>query len=126
MNEIEYAKKRYYELKERRDSLLRCIADDYDFDGDMEDEDGVEQFLEEIHSGEIILFGNDDRDLMYIEDMMLAFELAATVNDDYRRRCAVDTALKFKKQRAEDIKKAEEVISVMDEVINICDKKQLE
>ena len=122
MNEIEYAKKRYYELKERRNELLKGLAYEYDFDGDLEDEDGVEIFLQEIHSGEIILFGNDDRDLAYIEDMMLAFELAVTGNNDYRRRCAVDTALKFKEQRAEDIKKAEEVISAMDEVIKICDK----
>ena len=60
MNEIEYAKKRYYELEKRRNDLLKSIADEYDFDGDIEDEDGIDAFLEEIHSGDIILSGNDE------------------------------------------------------------------
>ena len=128
MTEIEYAKKRYYELEKRRNDLLMSIADEYYFDGDIEDEDGIDSILEEIHSGDIILSGNDDRDLMYLEDMMLMFEqiimeLNNDVHSNYseKRDRIINKALQFKEQRAEDIKKAEEVISAMDEIIAMCE-----
>ena len=128
MNEIEYAKKRYYELKKRRNDLLMSIADEYYFDGDIEDEDGIDDFLEEILSGDITLNGNDDRDLMYLENMMLMFELVITrQNNDAHphnsgmRNPIINQAIQYKEQAAEDIKKAEEVISAMDEIIAMCE-----
>ena len=122
MNKIEYAKKRYYELEKRRNELLNGFADEYYFDGDIEDEDGIDVFLEEIHSGDITLSGNDDRDLLYIEDMMLMYELFITGKDGQRDHL-IKKALQIKEQRADDIKKAEEVIAAMDEIIRICDSK---
>ena len=129
MNEIEYAKKRYYELEKRRNDLLKSIADEYDFDGDIEDEDGIDAFLEEIHSGDIILSGNDDRDLLYLEDMMLMFEqIIMGLNNDAhsnysgKRDQIINKALQFKEQIAIDLKKAEEVSSTMDEIIDMCEK----
>lgn len=122
MNKIEYAKMRYYELEKRRNELLKGFADEYYFDGDIEDEDGIDVFLEEIHSGDITLAGNDDRDLLYIEDMMLMYELFITGKDGQHDHL-IKKALQIKEQRADDIKKAEEVIAAMDEIIRICDSK---
>ena len=132
MSYLEDAKKKLELLKEKKESLLQEIKEDYSLD-DEEYED-TEEIESAIDSEEVILAWEEYRDIDYIDDsishlklLLNTFDLlstgdkkdAHTANKTFER--LVRVARKIKKDRLDDIQKAQEVISLMDEIIHICD-----
>jgi hypothetical protein len=101
-------------------------------DEDYNDLDAIE---DKILSGEIILEWFEHRDLAYIGDMidcqkaLIDMLKMAETGDKKALHNAnkafdelVHEARRIKKKRNEDIQKAQEVIALMDEIINICNE----
>ena len=101
-------------------------------DEDYNDLDVIE---DEILSGEIILEWFEHRDLAYIGDMidcqkaLIDMLKMAETGDKKALHNAnkafdelVHEARRIKKKRNEDIQKAQEVIALMDEIIQVCDE----
>lgn len=135
MADLEIAKERHAEYIKRQEKWLRNIAEDYDCDLDEDSEDGLEELLNMIREGDMQLSGSDDRDGVYIEDVLrcnetLIIALKALCNADKKVQhngkrniqSAIKNARAIKSSREEDIRKAQEVINVMDEIISVCEK----
>ena len=102
---------------------------------DNEEYDALDTIEDEILSGDIILEWFELRDLAYISDMincqkaLLDTLKMAETGDKKALHNAnkafeelVHEARHIKKKRNEDIQKAQEVISLMDEIIKVCDE----
>lgn len=140
MTDLKIAKERHVEYIKRQKEWLKYIAAEYEdcgFDGDNDNdnEDGLEDLLNMIREGDIQLSGLDDRDGLYLEDVLrcneiLIIALRDTFNTDKKAQhtnrkrfeSVIKTARAIKDARDEDIRKAKEVIDIMDEIISVCEK----
>ncbi len=135
MTDLEIAKERHAEYIKRQEEWLRAIAEDYDCDLDEDSKDGLEELLNMIREGDMQLSGLDDRDGLYLEDVLrcndtLIMSLQSLCNPDKKVQhtgkryiqSVIKTARAIKSSREEDIRKAQEVINVMDEIISVCEK----
>lgn len=128
MNSLEAAKKQSELLIEKRDALFLRIKDDYDFED-------VTEVASAIDDGDISLEWEEYREIDYADSSLRcqqmlvdALELLETGdkksvhNANKAFETLVREARKIRKERMEDIQKAQEVISLMDEIINVCDE----
>ena len=127
MTSLETAKKQLDLLVEKKNDLLLRIKDDYD----LEDVTEVENAIDD---GEVSLEWEEYREIDYAgssvccQQMLVdALELLengnkkSVHNANKTLETLVREARKVRKERTEDIQKAQEVISLMDEIINVCD-----
>lgn len=133
MNSSETAKKKLDLLVEQKNDLLLKIKDDYDLeDESREDAAAVESAIDD---GDISLEWEEYREIDYADSsircqqkLVDALELLETGdkksvhNANKALETLVREARKVRKERTEDIQKAQEVISLMDEIINVCDE----
>ena len=120
-------------LAKARTELLTEVKQECNLDNEgYNDLDVIE---DEVLSGDIILEWFEHRDLAYISDMidcqkaLLDTLKMAETGDKKALHNAnkafeelVHEARHIKKKRNEDIQKAQEVISLMDEIIKVCDE----
>ena len=132
MRDLETAKKKLDLLVEKKDDLLLKIKDDYDLeDESCEDAAAVESAIDD---GDISFEWEEYREIDYADSslrcqQMLVDALAlleagdkkAVHNANKALETLVREARRIRKERTEDIQKAQEVISLMDEIINVCD-----
>ena len=123
MNHLDTAKQKLDALLEKQETLLGKIKENYD----LEEEDCIED-------GDVVLEWDEQRDIDYADDavrcqemLVRALELlnAGDKKSAHNANKAFETlvhqARKVKKDREEDIKKAQELASLMDEIISVCD-----
>ena len=138
MTDLEIAKARHANYIKKQTEWLKCIAYEYEdcgFDGDIDAEDDLEELLDMIVDGDIQLTGLDDRDGLYLQDILRCNEtliMALQCVCDTEKNVlhtgkiqiesVIRTARAIKSAREEDIRKAKEVIDVMDEIIATCEK----
>ena len=127
MNSLETANKKLDLLVEKKNALLLRIKDDYD----LEDETDVESAIDD---EDVSLEWEECREIDYADSsvrcqqmLVDALELLETGdkksvhNANKALETLVRVARKIRKEKTEDIQKAQEVISLMDEIINACD-----
>jgi hypothetical protein len=115
-------------LEEKRDDLFLRIKDDYDLEDVMEVESAIDD-------GDVSLEWEECREIDYADSSLRcqqmlvdALELLETGdkksvhNANKALETLVREARKVRKERTEDIQKAQEVISLMDEILNVCDE----
>ena len=128
MNSLQTAKKQLALLEEKKNNLLLRIKDDYD----LEDVTEVESAIDD---GDVALEWEECREIDYADSSLRcqqmlvdALEILETRdkksvhNANKALETLVREARKVRKERTEDIQKAQEVISLMDEIINVCDE----
>ena len=128
MNPLETAKKQLALLEEKKNGLLLRIKDDYD----LEDVTEVESAIDD---EDVSLEWEEYREIDYADSsvrcqqmLVDALELLETGdkksvhNANKALETLVREARKIRKERTKDIQKAQEVISLMDEIINVCDE----
>ena len=132
MNSLETAKERLDLLIKNQVQLLLTIKEDYDLDDeDCEDAESVQSA---INCGDITLEWDENRDVDYADDavrcqqmLVRALELLevgdkkSTHNANKALEILVREARRVRKDKEEDVKKAQEVISLMNEIIDVCD-----
>ena len=131
MNCIEPAKNKLDTLLQKRSELYLEIKESYALDDDCEDAASVENAIDE---GEIDLEWNELRDISYIdasvrcqEALIHALELLkkgdkkSVHNANKELEVLVGEARRIRKSGEDDLKKAQEIISSMNEIIDICD-----
>ena len=132
MNCLETAKERLDLLIKNQVQLLLTIKEDYDLDDeDCEDAESVQNA---IAWGDITLEWDENRDIDYADDavrcqqmLVHALELIETGdkksahNANKALETLVREARRRRKAKEEDVKKAQEVISLMNEIIDVCD-----
>ena len=131
MNCIEPAKNKLDTLLQKRSALYLEIKESYALDDDCEDAASVENAIDE---GEIDLEWNELRDISYIdasvrcqEALIHALELLkkgdkkSVHNANKELEVLVGEARRIRKSGEDDLKKAQEIISSMNEIIDICD-----
>ena len=132
MNSLETAKERLDLLIKNQVQLLLTIKEDYDLDDeDCEDAESVQSG---INCGDITLEWDENRDIDYADEavrcqqmLVRALELVeagdkkSAHNANKALETLVRTARKVKKDKTEDVKKAQEIISLMNEIIDVCD-----
>ena len=123
MNHLDAAKQKLDALLEKQETLLGKIKENYD----LEEEDCIED-------GDVVLEWDDQRDIDYADDavrcqQMLVYALELIETGDKKSAHNANKALetlvrdarKIRKDKEEDVKKAQEVISLMNEIIDVCD-----
>lgn len=128
MNSLETARKKLELLVEKKDDLLLRIKDDYD----LEDVADVESAIDD---QDISLEWEEYREIDYADSsvrcqqklvdalvLLEAGDKKSVHNANKALETLVRDARKVRKERTEDIQKAQEVISLMDEIINVCDE----
>ena len=132
MNSLETAKERLDLLIKNQVQLLLTIKEDYDLDDeDCEDAESVQSA---INCGDITLEWDENRDVDYADDavrcqqrLVRALELLevgdkkSTHNANKALETLVREARRVRKDKEEDDKKAQELVSLMDEIISVCD-----
>ena len=131
MNFIEPAKNKLDTLLQKLFELYIEIKERYALDDDCEDAASVENAIDE---GEIDLEWNELRDISYIdasvrcqEALIHALELLkkgdkkSLHNANKELEVLVGEARRIRKAGEDDLKKAQEIISSMNEIIDICD-----
>ena len=132
MNSLETAKEKLDLLIQKQEEILLTIKEDYDLDDeDCEDAESVQNA---IACGDITLEWDENRDIDYADDavrcqqmLVHALELIETGdkksahNANKALETLVREARKIRKDKEEDVKKAQEVISLMNEIIDVCD-----
>ena len=131
MNCIEPAKNKLDTLLQKQSELYLEIKESYALDDDCEDAASVENAIDE---GEIDLEWNELRDISYIdalvrcqEALIHALELLkkgdkkSVHNANKELEVLVGEARRIRKSGEDDLKKAQEIISSMNEIIDICD-----
>ena len=131
MNCIEPAKNKLDTLLQKQSELYVEIKESYALDDDCEDAASVENAIDE---GEIDLEWNELRDISYIdalvrcqEALIHALELLkkgdkkSVHNANKELEVLVGEARRIRKSGEDDLKKAQEIISSMNEIIDICD-----
>lgn len=127
MSSLQTAKKKLEILEEKKTDLLLRIKDDYD----LEDATDVESAIDD---QDVSLEWEEYREIDYADSSLRcqqmlvdALELLETGdkkavhNANKALETLVREARKVRKERTEDIPKAQEVISLMDEIIHVCD-----
>lgn len=128
MNSLETANKKLDILAKKKDDLLLRIKDDYDFED-------VTEVGSAIDDGEVALEWEECREIDYADSSLRcqqmlvdALELLETGdkksvhNANKALETLVREARKIRKEKTKDIQKAQEVVSLMDEIINVCDE----
>ena len=132
MNSLVTAKEKLDLLIQKQEEILLTIKEDYDLDDeDCEDAESVQNA---IACGDITLEWDENRDIDYADDavrcqqmLVHALELIDTGdkksahNANKALETLVREARKIRKDKEEDVKKAQEVISLMNEIIDVCD-----
>ena len=132
MNSLGTAKEKLDSLIKKQEELLLTIKEDYDLDNeDCEDAESVQSAID---CGDITLEWDENRDIDYADDavrcqqmLVHALELIETGdkksahNANKALETLVREARKIRKDKEEDVKKAQEVISLMNEIIDVCD-----
>ena len=132
MNSLVTAKEKLDLLIQKQEEILLTIKEDYDLDDeDCEDAESVQNA---IACGDITLEWDENRDIDYADDavrcqqmLVHALELIETGdkksahNANKALETLVREARKIRKDKEEDVKKAQEVISLMNEIIDVCD-----
>ena len=132
MNCLETAKERLDLLIKNQEQILLTIKEDYDLDDeDCEDAESVQNA---INCGDITLEWDENRDVDYADDavrcqqmLVHALELIETGdkksahNANKALETLVREARRVRKDKEEDVKKAQDVISLMNEIIDVCD-----
>jgi len=128
MNDLEAAKQKLELLVEKKDGLLLRIKDDYDLEEATEVESAIDD-------GDVSLEWEEYRGIDYADsslrcqqmlvhalELLEAGDKKSVHNANKALETLVREARKVRKERTEDIQKAQEVISLMDEIINVCDE----
>ena len=132
MNSLGTAKEKLDLLIQKQEEILLTIKEDYDLDDEAcEDAESVQNA---IACGDITLEWDENRDIDYADDavrcqqmLVHALELIETGdkksahNANKALETLVREARKIRKDKEEDVKKAQEVISLMNEIIDVCD-----
>ena len=132
MNSLGTAKEKLDLLIQKQEEILLTIKEVYDLDDeDCEDAESVQNA---IACGDITLEWDENRDIDYADDavrcqqmLVHALELIETGdkksahNANKALETLVREARKIRKDKEEDVKKAQEVISLMNEIIDVCD-----
>ena len=127
MNSLETAKSQLVLLVEKKNDLLLRIKDDYDLEDVTEVESAIDDedvSLEWEECREIDYAGSSVRCQQMLVDALELLETGdkkSVHNANKALETLVREARKVRKERTEDIQKAQEVISLMDEIINVCD-----
>lgn len=132
MNSLETAKERLDSLIKKQEELFLTIKEDYDLDD--EDCADAESVQSTINCGDITLEWDENRDIDYADDavrcqqmLVRALELLevgdkkSTHNANKAFETLVREARRVRKDKEEDVKKAQDVISLMSEIIDVCD-----
>ena len=133
MNIIEHEKEKLALLEKKETELLTDIKENYGLDDD--DYDSPDSIVDGYISGEFELDWRDARDLVYSDEMVgpqkaLVNLLKGLDTEDKKALHNINKAIEslardarhIKQARLDDIKKAQEVITLMDEIIQTCDK----
>ena len=131
MNSLGTAKEKLDLLIQKQEEILLTIKEDYDLDD--EDCEDAESIQNAIACGDITLEWDEIRDIDYADDavrcqqmLVHALELIETGdkksahNANKALETLVREARKIRKDKEEDVKKAQEVISLMNEIIDVC------
>lgn len=127
MNSLEAAKEQLDLLVEKKNDLLLRIKDDYDLEDETDVESAIDDedvSLEWEEYREIDYAGSSVRCQQMLVDALELLETGdkkSVHNANKALETLVREARKIRKERTEDIQKAQEVISLMDEIINVCD-----
>lgn len=119
-------------LLQKQEEILFTIKEDYDLDDEAcEDAESVQTAID---CGDITLEWDENRDIDYADEavrcqQMLVRALELVEAGDKKSahsankalETLVRTARKVKKDKTEDVKKAQEIISLMNEIIDVCD-----
>lgn len=132
MKNFEDALKQFELFKKKQFDLLLEIKDVYDLDDCLYEES--DSIKEEIDAGDIELEWFESRDLNYIDDILRCYQMLMDAlklsengnkRDSHNAEKSLETLMRIareiKKSANDDIKKAQEVINAMDEIINVCD-----
>ena len=128
MSSLQTAKKQLDLLVEKKNDLLLRIKDDYDLEDVTEVESAIDDedvSLEWEEYREIDYADSSVRCQQMLVDALALLEAGdkkAVHNANKALETLVREARKVRKERTEDIQKAQEVISLMDEIINVCDE----
>lgn len=130
MSYLEQAKKLLAESEEKQESLFQEIKEPYLEEGFDEDEIDIENGI----VGDLVLEWYSSRDVDYMDDVVTCQKLLvraleilepgdkkAIHNGKKALETLVRQARRVKKDKNDDIKKAQEVIAAMDEIIKLCD-----
>lgn len=133
MNSLETAKERLDLLIKKQDEVFLALKKNYGLD-DEECED-AESIQEAICQEDIMLEWDEKRDVDYADDavrcqQMLVSALECLENGDkksvHNGNKSLETLLRearrIKKEKEEDVKKAQEVISLMNDIMDVCNK----
>ena len=127
MNSLETANKKLDILAKKKDDLLLRIKDDYDLEDVTEVESAIDDedvSLEWEEYREIDYADSSVRCQQMLVDALALLEAGdkkAVHNANKALETLVREARRIRKEKTEDIQKAQEVISLMDEIINVCD-----
>lgn len=127
MTNLETAKSQLVLLVEKKNDLLLRIKDDYDLEDVTEVESAIDDedvSLEWEEYREIDYADSSVRCQQMLVDALALLEAGdkkAVHNANKALETLVREARRIRKERTEDIQKAQEVISLMDEIINVCD-----
>lgn len=132
MKNFEDALKQFELFKKKQFDLLLEIKDVYDLDDCLYEES--DSIKEEIDAGDIELEWFESRDLNYIDDILRCYQMLMDAlklsendnkKDSHNAEKSLETLMRIareiKKSANDDIKKAQEVINAMDEIIDVCD-----
>ena len=131
MSNLESAKNRLDTLRANASELYLKIKEDYSLSDDCED---AESMRNAIYEGEINLEWNELRDISYIDDSVRCQEALVDAlnllekgdkksihNANKALEVLVREARQIRKKGEIDLNKAQDLISSMNEIIDICD-----
>ncbi len=133
MRDVDTLKSELKGLEERKKGLLIGLRDIYELD--EEDCEREEDILDTLYSGDIFPEWYELRDIEYYDSMISGKKLLIRAIELYEKNDSkslhnanksfetlVGDLRRIKKEKKDDIEKAQEVIDTIDEIINICDE----
>lgn len=134
MSRLEQLKEKLEVLEDRKREFLFKMKDIYELD--EEECEREEDILDTLYSGEISPEWYELRDIEYLDSMISGKKLLIRAIELYEKKnnskslhnankafeTLVGDLRTIKKEKKDDIEKAQEVIDTIDEIINICDE----
>lgn len=133
MNKVDELKKQFDILEKRKRDFLSEMRDIHELD--EEDCETAEDILDAMYSGDIFPEWYELRDIEYLDSMISGKKLLIRAIELYEKNDSkslhnanksfetlVGDLRRIKKEKKDDIEKAQEVIDTIDEIINICDE----
>ncbi len=133
MNRLDELKEQLDILEERKRDFLLEMKDFYELD--EEDYETEEDIQDGMCNGDIFPEWYHLRDIEYLDRMIQGKKFLARAIEVYEKgdkkslhnankafEVIVGDLRRIKKEKKEDIKKAQEVIDTIDEIINVCDE----